>query len=69
MQGLSDNCWIRRGMPRFRSQARGLSPGVEVLPLSVRTGENVGDWYAFLEDAVSQAADRGGAAHGARVGT
>jgi hydrogenase nickel incorporation protein HypB len=56
-------------LPRFRIQASELSPGVDVLPLSVRTGENVGDWYAFLEDVVSQAADRGGAAHGARVGT
>jgi len=53
-------------LPRFRAQARELSPGVEVLALSVRTGENVEDWYAFLEDAVAQ---RGGAAHGARVGT
>ena len=51
---------------RLEEQARALSPGVEVLPLSVRTGENVEHWYAFLEDV---AAERGGAAHGARVGT
>ena len=51
---------------RLRDQADRLSPGVEVLPLSVRTGENVEAWYAFLEDVVAQ---RGGAAHGARVGT
>ena len=53
-------------LARFRAQARELSTGVEVLPMSVRTGENVEDWYAFLEDVVAQ---RGGAAHGARVGT
>jgi hydrogenase nickel incorporation protein HypB len=53
-------------LPRFRAQAQELAPGVEVLALSVRTGENVEGWYAFLEDAVAQ---RGGAAHGARVGT
>ena len=51
---------------RLEEQARALSPGVEVLPLSVRTGENVEQWYAFLEDV---AAERGGATHGARVGT
>jgi hydrogenase nickel incorporation protein HypB len=51
-------------LDRLEEQARALRPGVEVLPLSVRTGENVQHWYAFLEDVI-----RGGAAHGARVGT
>jgi len=35
-------------LDRLREQAAGLSPGVEVLPLSVRTGENIEAWYAFF---------------------
>jgi len=52
---------------RLADQARALSPGVEVLPLSVRTGESVDAWYAYLEDVVT--GDRRGDRRGAAVGS
>jgi hydrogenase nickel incorporation protein HypB len=33
---------------RLTTEARALQPGVEVLTLSARTGQNVDDWYAWL---------------------
>ena len=35
---------------RLTTDARALRPGVEVLTLSARTGENVDAWYAWLAD-------------------
>jgi hydrogenase nickel incorporation protein HypB len=35
-------------LPRFADQARSLHPHVQVLPLSVRTGENLADWHGWL---------------------
>ena len=35
---------------RLTADARALRPGVEVLTLSARTGENVAAWYAWLAD-------------------
>jgi hydrogenase nickel incorporation protein HypB len=54
-------------LDRLREQAAGLSPGVEVLPLSVRTGENIEAWYAFLDHVVDQPPR--GARRGAAVGS
>jgi len=54
-------------LDRLREQAAGLSPGVEVLPLSVRTGENVDAWYAFLDHVVDHPPR--GARRGAAVGS
>ena len=34
---------------RLAAQARSLNPGLEVIPLSVRTGEHVDAWYGWLE--------------------
>jgi len=44
-------------LDRFVEQARSLNPGVAVLPLSVRTGENLEAWLDWLERLC----------HGARV--
>jgi len=33
---------------KFTAQARSLNPGVKIVSLSARTGENVGDWYDWL---------------------
>jgi hydrogenase nickel incorporation protein HypB len=54
-------------LDRLREQARTLNPDVGVLPLSVRTGENVEPWYAFL-DAATEKSPRG-AHRGAAVGS
>ena len=54
-------------LDRLRQQAAGLSPGVEVLPLSVRTGENIEAWYAFLDHVVDHPPR--GARRGAAVGS
>ena len=54
-------------LDRLRDQARSLNPDVGVLPLSVRTGENVDAWYAFLDDVVDKSAR--GAHRGAAVGS
>jgi hydrogenase nickel incorporation protein HypB len=35
---------------RLTAEARALQPGVEVLTLSARTGQNVDNWYAWLAD-------------------
>jgi hydrogenase nickel incorporation protein HypB len=54
-------------LDRLRAQARALTPGVEVLPLSVRTGENVDAWYAYLDDVVDD--PRRGVPRGTAVGS
>ncbi len=36
-------------LDRFVEQARSLNPGVAVLPLSVRTGENLDTWFDWLD--------------------
>ena len=54
-------------LDRMREQARSLNPDVGVLPLSVRTGENVDAWYAFLDDVVDKSPR--GAHRGAAVGS
>ena len=54
-------------LDRLREQARSLNPDVGVLPLSVRTGENVDAWYAFLDDVVDKSPR--GAHRGAAVGS
>ena len=36
-------------LDRFVEQARSLNPGVAVLPLSVRTGENLDTWLDWLD--------------------
>ena len=45
-------------LDRLREQARSLNPDVGVLPLSVRTGENVDAWYALLDDVVDTSLER-----------
>ena len=35
-------------LDRLTADARSLRPGVEVLPLSARTGENLDAWFAWL---------------------
>jgi hydrogenase nickel incorporation protein HypB len=50
---------------RLEEQADRLHPGVEVLPLSVRSGDRVEEWFAWLEHLV----EREGAPHGAAVCT
>ncbi len=49
---------------RLSVQARELSPGVTVMPLSVRTGENLAAWFSWLEPGT---ADQRGAPRGAAV--
>ena len=49
---------------RLSAQAQELSHGVTVMPLSVRTGENLAAWFAWLEDAT---AEPRGAPRGAAV--
>jgi hydrogenase nickel incorporation protein HypB len=53
-------------LPRLEDQARSLNRDVAVLPLSVRTGEHVRDWYAWL--GALSAHHEEGAPHGAAVG-
>ncbi|HET7691391.1 MAG TPA: hydrogenase nickel incorporation protein HypB [Nocardioidaceae bacterium] len=52
---------------RLCEQAEQLHPGVQVLPVSVRTGAGMDDWYAWL-DGMEQADDER-APYGAAVGT
>lgn len=40
--------YVDLDLPRLVGQARELNPTVEVLPLSVRTGEGMDGWYAWL---------------------
>lgn len=40
--------YVDLDLPRLLAQADRLRPGVVVLPLSVRTGEGVQEWYAWL---------------------
>jgi hydrogenase nickel incorporation protein HypB len=54
-------------LDRLRDQARSLNPGVGVLPVSVRTGENIDAWYAFLDDVAGTSPK--GARRGAAVGS
>jgi hydrogenase nickel incorporation protein HypB len=49
---------------RLTRQARELSPGVTVMPLSVRTGENIAAWFGWLEPGT---AEQRGAPRGAAV--
>jgi hydrogenase nickel incorporation protein HypB len=49
---------------RLSAQAHELSPGVTVMPLSVRTGENLGAWFAWLEPGT---AEQRGAPRGAAI--
>jgi len=60
---------------RLRDQARSLNRDVAVLPLSVRTGEHVQDWYAWLGTLAAHHEERAagprpeeGEPHGAAVG-
>ncbi len=49
-------------------RARSLHPGVTVLPLSVRTGDGIDHWYAWLDRlADTHDTPREGAVHGAAV--
>jgi hydrogenase nickel incorporation protein HypB len=59
--------YVEFDLDRLRGQARTLNPAVDVLPLSVRTGENVDAWYAFLDDAIEKSPR--GAHRGAAVGS
>jgi hydrogenase nickel incorporation protein HypB len=53
-------------LDRLVEQARTLQPRVEVLPLSVRTGDNLGAWYAWLDAAAAPTdSSREGARDGA----
>jgi hydrogenase nickel incorporation protein HypB len=36
----------------FKQAVTGLNPDVVILPVSCKTGEGMGDWYAWLESAV-----------------
>jgi hydrogenase nickel incorporation protein HypB len=54
-------------LDRLREQAATLNSGVEVLALSVRTGENIESWYAFLDRVVDHPPR--GARRGAAVGS
>ena len=49
---------------RLAAQARELSPGVELMPLSVRSGEHLDSWFDWLETIVDQ---KRGAPRGATV--
>ena len=60
---------------RLEDQARSLNRDVAVLPLSVRTGEHVQDWYAWLGTLTAHHEERAagprpeeGEPHGAAVG-
>ncbi|WP_425489899.1 GTP-binding protein [Nocardioides ungokensis] len=62
-------------LDRLRDQARSLNRDVAVLPLSVRTGEHVQDWYAWLgsltvhhEERAAAERREEGEPHGAAVG-
>lgn len=52
--------YVDLDLDRLTTQARSLRPGVEVLPLSVRTGEGLDAWYAWVATK--------GVRHGAAVG-
>jgi hydrogenase nickel incorporation protein HypB len=52
---------------RFTGHVRTLRRDVPVLPVSVRTGENVGSWYAWLDHV--RATRQEGARDGAAVGS
>ena len=54
-------------LDRLRDQARSLNRGVKVLPLSVRTGERIEDWYAWLDSLAAHTGE--GAPDGATVGS
>jgi hydrogenase nickel incorporation protein HypB len=56
---------------RLVKQAESLSPGVTVAPMSVRTGDGVGAWYAWLGVVAPHQlpADTKGALRGAAVRT
>jgi hydrogenase nickel incorporation protein HypB len=55
---------------RMTAQARSLNPTVSVLPVSVRTGDRLPDWYSWLDRlAARPEAQEKGAARGAAVGT
>ena len=54
-------------LDRLRDQARSLNRGVQVLPLSVRTGERIEDWYAWLDSLAAHTGE--GAPDGATVGS
>jgi hydrogenase nickel incorporation protein HypB len=51
---------------RLVEQARTLRAGVEVLPLSVKSGDNLGAWYAWLDTTVAEARET--SVEGARDG-
>jgi hydrogenase nickel incorporation protein HypB len=51
---------------RLHDQARSLNPDVAVLPLSVRTGERIEYWYAWLDSLAARAEE--GESRGATVG-
>ena len=57
-------------LPRLHEQARSLNRDVAVLPLSVRTGERVRDWYAWLDALAARVGDtvEEGVRHGTAVG-
>jgi hydrogenase nickel incorporation protein HypB len=48
-------------------RARSLRPDVQVVPLSVKTGDGVGLWYAWLDELGAHDTAREGAAHGTAV--
>ena len=50
-------------LDRLVAQARALKPDVRVLPVSVRTGDGLDEWYAWLEEITEME----GAVHGAAV--
>ncbi|HSV38702.1 MAG TPA: hydrogenase nickel incorporation protein HypB [Nocardioidaceae bacterium] len=47
---------------RLTEQARRLKPEVRVLPVSVRTGENLDAWFAWLDSVVDEGVSDGSAA-------
>jgi hydrogenase nickel incorporation protein HypB len=51
----------------LRSRARSINPRVTVLPLSVRSGEHMNDWYAWLDELTSSRS--AGASHVHKEGT
>jgi hydrogenase nickel incorporation protein HypB len=54
--------YVDLDLDRLEAQARSLSPGVEVLPVSVRTGEGLDGWYAWL--GALRSAEPEGGGHG-----
>jgi hydrogenase nickel incorporation protein HypB len=45
--------YVEFDVDRLVEQARSLRAGVEVLPVSVRSGDNLGAWYAWLDATVA----------------